>query len=224
LLEAVRISGKLNPLFLEGGMLHRYFVELNPALPQKWPRENELPSKVTKDTTSIRQWLKAKNIAWDVGKTRLVYGPQWQRMIMFYLLTKSWVLPNDAHSGGSRPERLQRLLQLLQVQGIDFGKEWNAYGFNVETSLNNLKNNQLLIVDKGGHAMFGVVKTKQRKMICVYNQQRPEDNTEKSTDFWPRGVGKSSALKNKDGTVLNYYLPVNIVQIQQRGNGVISRL
>ena len=96
---------------------------------------------------------------------------------------------------------------IIDVHGIAFGAAWNAIPSNVKTSLDNLTNNQLLIVDKTEkHAMLGVVRTKERKVIWVYNQA-----TQNSFDCWPQQVDGSWKLKSANDTLLNYYLPVNIV-------------
>jgi hypothetical protein len=92
---------------------------------------NELPKNIDKNI-GVQIWLNANKFTTGKdgkttgkdGKKLLVYGLQWQRMIIFYLLhANKWVLLSDAAFGGNRAEQLTKLLERLEVRGIALEKK-----------------------------------------------------------------------------------------------------
>jgi hypothetical protein len=168
LLEVARASGKLDSTFkAEGGRLYTYYVTGRKSVPE----EGQLPAGVTAADPKFKLLIEGGSDWGDFTKL-LVYGPQWQRMIMFFLLDKDnkcpWHLPNDTVQTSDRAKELGTLLGYLGVTGIAFGMPRTLVESSVRERVNELQPGQRVLVDKTSHSMSGIVE---------YVQQPPEPNT-----------------------------------------------
>ena len=199
LLEVARATDKLNSTFEEGGKLYAYYKTGGKSI----PAEGNLPEDVNLEKPELE-----------------VYGPEWQRMIMFFLWDKSNECPwNKTHNTtcltSQRKAELEKLLNYLGVTGITFGTPRSPIEANVSAVVNDgLANNQRVLVDKKNHAMSGIVESirpedsnqKAYNKIKVFNQQ-----TQETFMCWVREhpEDKKLMLLSESGkTQLNWILPL----------------
>ena len=200
LLEVARATKKLNSTFKEeGGKLYAYYRTGNKRI----PAEGNLPGDVSLQKPELE-----------------VYGPEWQRMIMFFLWDKSnncpWHIHTDTLPTSRRKDELEKLLNYLGVTGITFGTPRNLIESNVSAVVNGLSNNQPVLVDKTNHAMSGIVELiqpedsnqKAYNKIKIFNQQM-----QKTFMCWVREHPKDKKLmllSESGNTQLNWILPLII--------------
>ncbi|CAH0057909.1 unnamed protein product [Clonostachys solani] len=180
LLEVARVSGKLEPIFKEQGMLGKFYDKRRAEISAKRtggkevPDEGELPEGLIEKHSDLKSFLQIKTKTGPVlnsEKTKFfVYGPEWQRMVMFFLLETSdkapWNMPAGTVNTSDRAKVLALLLQRLGVKGISFGKEHNVTGFELSNRVDDLDHHQYWILDKAnsdksirtGHCMAGIVE------------------------------------------------------------------
>ncbi|CAG9970431.1 unnamed protein product [Clonostachys byssicola] len=180
LLEVARVSGKLEPSFKEQGTLGKFYEKRRAEISAKGadgkgvPNEGELPEGLVEKHSDLKAFLQINpktGPVLDSAKTKFfVYGPEWQRMVMFFLLETSdkapWNMPAGTVNTSDRAKVLTLLLQRLGVKGISFGKEHNVTGFELGNRVDDLDHNQYLILDKAnsdksirtGHCMAGIVE------------------------------------------------------------------
>ena len=139
----------------------------------------------------------------DVGEIpaddgNLVYGPNWQKVIMNYLRGQKWIYqPNDTVNTSDRKNELYALLRILGITGVTI-HNGVSLGFNVKEKLKGFANGTILQVDKPNHAMSGTVGVQDKvKGIQVYNQQ-----TQAEIFYSINKDGKLSSPSGK--SVLNY--------------------
>lgn len=216
LLEVARANGKLDSTFkVEGGKLYTYYVTGDRPV----PAEGQLPAGVTEADPKFKPLIKDKS-DWKKLTKLLVYGPQWQRMIMFFLWDKNnkcpWHLPNDTVQTSERAKELGTLLGYLGVTGITFGTPRALVESSVLERVNELQHGQRVLVDKTLHSMSGVVEhvqppepnTQPYNKIYVFNQA-----TQKTFVCWVRKDTKDQKLKlisESGATVINWFLPLTI--------------
>lgn len=173
LLEVLRSSGRLDETFtVKGGKLHTYYD----AKGRRIPDEGELPSNPIPPNPTAK-----------TDRNLLVYGPMWQRMIMYFLLDGDnkfcWYMPTVTIATPKRPEELVSLMDNLGVAGVTFGKPFAMVPIFLSKTVKDLPVGKRLLVDKkgpdgSGHSMAGVVesvepmepKGRAYKRIRVYNQ------------------------------------------------------
>lgn len=221
LLEVARDAKKLDPIFAKGGKLYNYYVAGGKATP--WvPDEGQVPTNLSDKDPKFTSLKTDKKFNWESFKKVLVYGPQWQRMIMYYLWDKDnkcpWHLPDDTVNSSARAEELATLLRYLGLTGITFGTPRTLIESTVRDVVKSLKPGQRLIVDKTGHAMSGEVmlveetKRKTYNKIEVFNQAKKEQTM--PDDIFPCWVrestkdGKTKLLSKTGNTVITWFLPV----------------
>ncbi|KAL4724789.1 hypothetical protein ACLX1H_008235 [Fusarium chlamydosporum] len=131
---------------------------------------------------------------------QLVYGPQWQRMIMFYLLEKgedgAWNKALTACLFSQRQAALTNLLKILRVEGISVDTAITLTA-DVSATINELHHDQYCLVDRvnpprlgedgvtndrqGGHCMPALVKhikskePKHSVKVEVFNQSEKRE-------------------------------------------------
>lgn len=216
MLEVARASHKLDPIFSsQDSRLHKYYTEKG-----GWtPNEGELPSGMNDQQPLLRRLVKrSKNdrgkYPWDKLRKLLVYGPEWQRMIMYFLLDNGapYFLPNETCPTRDRSARLGLLIDSLGIRGITFPTSYNLTGLNVRGIVNGLLDGQWLIVDKTGHAMSGCVEQMQlpfpHNIIRVYNQARQESSVY-SVIVDPKSK-TPKLMEEGSETESNWIMPVNI--------------
>ena len=194
LLEAARASGKLEIIFKEGGRLHAYYGG------KEIPAEGELPE--------VNQRKAGK-----VDHPELeVYGPKWQRMIMFFLWDKNYAPRwrygyNITVQTSDRKKELEILLDGLGVNGLVVnGLVVTVIALQAPTLIGErnaskifkgLLDNQRVLVDKREHSMCGIVKladsSKSYKRIEVYNPAKSQ--TQKAIDYILKEVGEDEKRK-----------------------------
>ena len=198
LLEVARATDKLNSIFKEeGGKLYAYYKTGGRSVPV----EGCLPEDFVLEKPKLE-----------------VYGPEWQRMIMFFLWDKSnecpWHIHTDTLPTSQRKAELEKLLSYLGVTGITFGTPRNLIEINVSGVVNGLSNNQRVLVDKTNHAMSGIIiqpegsNQEAYNKIKVFNQQ-----TQQTFMCWVREHPKDkklTLLSESGNTQLNWILPLTI--------------
>ncbi|KAK6344112.1 hypothetical protein TWF696_007759 [Orbilia brochopaga] len=217
LLEIARASDKLDYTFLhEEGTLRKYFTD------KKIPDKGELPPdhKAPKAKPKKEDDKSKKEKPGD----REVYGPEWQRMIMYFLKTTTWRHnADDTVMTSSRPAELKELLKVLGVTGIDVTTitPINLVSGQVATKITDFQLGQRLLVDRKGtnnesHCMSGIVESDPQgpafKLIKVYNQSTGntfpcrviQDKKDKNDKVPP------DYLVTPKGRKLNWILPVGI--------------
>ncbi|KFZ24596.1 hypothetical protein V502_00926 [Pseudogymnoascus sp. VKM F-4520 (FW-2644)] len=209
LLEVARATDMLSSTFKEGGKLNLYYATGYRAI----PAEGTLPEGVILVGKTDEEKLREKRLE--------VYGPKWQRMIMFFLLDKSngfvWYRNNATFPTSGRKTELEKLLANLGVTGITFCKPLIPYSAGVSGMVNGLLDGVRVLVDKKSHAMSGIVvkpeKPEAGKKIKVFNH-----STGITDMCWVQPAGKDDAslkLRSKLGdTVLNWILPLTITKPQ----------
>lgn len=198
MLEIARATGKLKPIFEKGGVLYNTPV----------PAEGGMPAKTIYKVEEKNRKLE-------------VYGPEWQRMIMSFLLACRWHLKSDTVNSSDRAEALTNMLGFLDVKGITLGEPLSLTQFNVSDRVNQLSDGQRVIVDKIGHAMSGIVEFVQPEdpskkgynRIRVFNQQRNQTGEQVTFMCWvkkDKTDGKNKLLSTTGTWELNWILPVTI--------------
>ena len=148
-----------------------------------------------------------------------VYGPRWQRTVMAHLKKQSgkdaWYKSKDTVPVSSRPEQLERLMNLLGISGVSIETPISLTPVTLDDAMNKLEVGQSVQVDKTDHAMSGIVnerkykigsKHKTRKVITVYNQAKDNE-----FDVWPQGdAGQRKLTSKSQKTVINYIIPLRI--------------
>ncbi|KAF5646144.1 hypothetical protein F52700_1834 [Fusarium sp. NRRL 52700] len=223
LLEVARITGQLNPLFETPGS-HFYTYWNPPEGPRETPDVGKVPTRVVylKEGVPIPE----DKVPNPLPKPeRLVYGPVWQRKIMYYLLDRNndrpWYNPSSTSMKGIRIRELTKLLGYLGITSITFGEPSSSNGFKVKDELNALTRGQNVLTDKSvegtrsGHAMSGIVGSQDESgspgdSIRVFNQ------SESKRDFVTFDLQQDSqepkkySLVSSAGETLNWFMVVNV--------------
>ncbi|KAF4949369.1 hypothetical protein FGADI_8937 [Fusarium gaditjirri] len=216
LLEIARITGKLNPLFdTPGGHFYDYWNP--PTGPRAVPGEGEVP-------TSIVYKGEPNPVDQVPNPERWVYGPVWQRKIMYYLLDRDnerpWSKPSASSIKAVRITALNTLLGYLGLTGITFGTPWSSNSFKLKDEFNALLRGQNVLTDRSnaasgsGHSMSGIVGPQDGsgspgESIHVYNQSR---SRQEFVDFnlqQDSNEPKKYTLVNKSGETLSWFVAVN---------------
>lgn len=147
-----------------------------------------------------------------------IYGPNWQKTIMAYLSTTgNWKYgPKDTVSTSSRKDTLNTLCELLNIENVLIGSPtYLLAGSGVaQTKLKALNNGQFLQVDKGTHAMTGVVIDNDgKRQLSDYNQSfgTTEMYKVQKTTFKVKSGATNTwnVISNPDKTyVLDFWLTV----------------
>lgn len=193
LLEIARDTKKLDTTFgNKESKLYAYFTASGRPIPE----QGDLPAGA-----------KPKNPELEV------YGPMWQRMIMYFLWDKNnkcpWYVCSVTVPTSKRVEELTKLLGYLDVAGITFGSPRNLIPSNVSQVVNGLSNSQRVLLDKPSHAMSGIAEVGlevPKTKIKVFNQE-----TKITFQCWVQTDPKDKTLKLLSGslkTQINWILPV----------------
>jgi hypothetical protein len=156
---------------------------------------------------------------WKTMKQESVYGPQWQKMIMFFLLSSpGWSSPRaSAPPVEERIKRLETLLADLGVTGISLRGPYYI-GPEMNETVTSLSDGQFVLMDKPKHCMPGIVLRQGSKFqICGYNQSNGEcftvsEKEEKQKNMSKKKEGNKKIVLKIDGdgdsAELNFLLPV----------------
>ncbi|KAK6541561.1 hypothetical protein TWF694_007366 [Orbilia ellipsospora] len=212
MLEVARESGKLKHTFNEG-VLHTYFKDRTP------PVQGELPKDIKEKNAKLK-----KDGSKDALKENLeVYGPIWQRMVMYFLwdVTKgTWYSSGQTINTQFRPDALKNMLKLLGVEGITIpSKGAKMTATEVSKTLGGLPAETYVLLDKvnkegkQAHAMFGVIKKrmlqnpkKEVTQVDVYNQASGNSFTCKIA----KDQSNLDYLATPKGFKINWLLPLTI--------------
>lgn len=211
-LEVARASEKLHDIFQSTGRLGAYYAQ------HAIPAEGVVPEGFLRTRPMCEAIMRVgtdqANADWTALKNNLVYGPEWQRMIMFYLLDPAngcnWKMPSDEVNTSYRPSELHVLRDYLGIAGIEV-ETGKSLSFEVEKKVSGLKNLQWLIVDKPKHAMAAQVQQLSpatgTKLVVnrvnVYNQAS-------GAEFACELTKDKTKLKSTTGdTVLTYFFIVS---------------
>ncbi|KAF5022673.1 hypothetical protein F66182_5221 [Fusarium sp. NRRL 66182] len=225
LLEVARISGKLKPLFeTKGNDFYDYRHPPASSEPRAIPEAGEVPANVVYilNGEPIPEDQVPKPLSKEAPLGRWVYGPVWQRKIMYYLLdrdnNRAWSKPDAIVVIPGRSFALTNLLTYLGITGITFGTPWSNNGLKLKEALNELPQGQNVLADKTntggrtGHSMSGIVGSQDASgspgdSICTYNQSWSKQ------DFVTFDLKEDSGkyiLVSESGDKLSWFMPVMI--------------
>ncbi|KAF5252611.1 hypothetical protein FANTH_2506 [Fusarium anthophilum] len=223
LLEIARLTGKLKPLFeTPGSHFYNYWNTHEGA--RAIPGVGQLP-------TSIVYIDKGEPIPEDrvpnpfPKPERWVYGPVWQKKIMYYLLDRDndrpWSQPNASSIKSVRTTALTQLLGYLGITGITFGTPSSSNAFKLKGELNVLSRGQNVLTDRSnegagsGHSMSGTVGSQDASgspgdSIRVYNQSMSKQEFVTFDLEQDSKESKKYALVSSSGETLTWFMAVNI--------------
>jgi hypothetical protein len=129
-----------------------------------------------------------------IRRSRLVYGPDWQRMIMFYLLDQhaksQWNWPHETINTNDRVEEHVKLLGILGVTGISFGQQLPLATPGLGALIDQLPDHQRVLVDIPNHAMSGVV--------ARYVKQPKPEKTKSKVKNKSEKAGETDSSESED--------------------------
>ncbi|KAF5724695.1 hypothetical protein FMUND_581 [Fusarium mundagurra] len=223
LLEIARITGKLNPLFETPGS-HFYTYWNPPEGPREIPEVGQVPTNIVYMDQGAP--IPADKVPNPLPKPeRWVYGPVWQRKIMYYLLDRDnnrpWSKPSASSIKGVRITALTTLLGHLGLSGITFGTPSSSNALKVKDELNALSRGQNVLTDRSnegggsGHSMSGIVGSQDESgspgdSIRVYNQSMSKQDFVTFDLQQDSQVSKKYTLVNTSGETLTWFMAVNI--------------
>jgi len=210
LLEAARDSEKLDHTFNDAnGTLNKYWQG------KAIPAEGELPPDIKAKNDTLKNQKPPSKIV--LKESKEVYGPVWQRMIMYFLWDiggwTGWYPASTTMSTSLRPAALAKMLVSLGVTGIGI-PEKGAKMTPVEVlkTVGGLEPGTWVLMDKPGHAMSGRVvpvaapkKGACPNQIIGYNQATEANLTcQVTTDK----NGLSHLIVTGTTTEINWLLPL----------------
>lgn len=223
LLDIARITGKLDPFFETQGS-HFYTYWNPPTGPRAIPEVGQVPTNIV--YIDKGEPIPENQVPNPLPKPeRWVYGPVWQRKIMYYLLDRDndrpWSRPNASSIKGVRITALMTLLGYLGITGITFGTPSSSNALELKGELNILSRGQNVLTDRSnegagsGHSMSGIVGSQDASgspgdSIRVYNQSASKqdfvtfDLKQDSTE------PKKYTLVNSSEEALTWFMAVNV--------------